>query len=79
MRQSPIDINTTDFDRDMLVYSDPKFSINCGKLSYETMKVVEGKALLFKFEGYYYDQQYTSSLPRLWYPQLKGPMTFTPM
>lgn len=78
-RQSPIDIITTDFDRELIVYGDSDFSIDCGKLSFETMKVVENKALMFKFEGYYYDQHYTSSLPRLWYPELEGPMTFTPM
>jgi hypothetical protein len=42
------------------------------------MKVIENRALEFEFEGYFYDLHYTSSLPRLWYPEMEGPMTFTP-
>lgn len=40
------------------------------------MKLVNNKALEFDFEGE--DLIYTSSLPSLWYPELEGPMSFTP-
>ena len=42
------------------------------------MKVISNSAIEFEFEGYFYDRHYTSSLPRLWYPELEEPMSFTP-
>jgi carbonic anhydrase len=75
-RQSPINIETTNIDPELVVLDDPEFSINCGSVNFESMKVVNKKSLEFDFEGE--DLAYTSSLPYLWYSDLEGPMTFTP-
>jgi len=61
------------------VIEDADFSFDYEKLSYESMEVVDNKALKFDFDGNFYENHFTSSLPKdIWYPELPGPMKFTP-